>query len=143
MRGREHITQHRFDVGTTFKTFDGLIRYKGTHLMKQELELLHKLAYEAVAKSYTDTGLADAQTNFEAKLNDLRWVNGYNDVSDEYFYEIYSEWINVVLDLIDEYLILGIFDYDEHDETIEINVGRVTDTFVNIEVIIRERNRGG
>jgi hypothetical protein len=135
----QHITLHRLEVGTTFRVFDNLVRYKGTHLMAGEIELLHKLTFEAVVKSYLDTGLQDAQTNFETKLNELRWVNGYNDVQDSDFYEIYTEWMNIVLELIDEYLTLGIFDYDRENESIEINVGQLTDSYVNIEVIKRDR----
>lgn len=143
MTRREDVSRHQFEIGTAFKTFDMLVRYKGTHLMAKEIELLHKLAFEAAAKSHTSTGLMDAQENFQNKLEDLRWVNGFNDVSDEDFNEIYTEWIHVVLELIDEWMGLDIFDYDREVETLTVDIGRVTDVFVNVVVIIQQRDPGG
>ena len=134
---------HQFEIGSIFKKFDQLVRYKGTHLMAKEIDLLRKYAYEAVAKSNTDTGLADTQENFQTKLEELRWVNGYNDVTDDEFFEIYGEWVNIVLEMIDEWFELGVFDYDRDRERIEINVGQVTAAFVTVEVSYYPRDAGG
>ena len=141
MIGEPHL--HRFEIGLMFRKFDQLIRFKGTHLMQKEIQLLHKLTFEAAAKSYTDTGLTEIQELFTNKISELRWVNGYNDVSDEDFNEIYTEWTYLVMDLVDDWLENDLYDYDRYTETMDVNIGRITDSFVNVEVIRYKKDTGG
>lgn len=133
------ITRHQFELGTIFRNFDNLVRFRGTHNMAKEINLLHKLAFETSAKSFSHEELAECQTNFQNKLEDLRWVNGYNDCSQEDFLLIYDEWVQVVMELTDQFLLNGIYDHDTSTEMIEVNVGRNTDSFINLEVSIYER----
>lgn len=124
-----------------FRDFDETVRFRGTHLMRNSLHHYHELAVQAAAKSFYSPNLIEHQEMFRDKLHSERWVNGFNDVTEEDFNLLYDEWHRVVMELIDDFDTHDMYEYDHVTEVLEINVARVGDQFIDLEVTIYERDQ--
>lgn len=115
------------------------IRYRGTHHMAKEMHWFKEMAIMTAAQSFNTQFLRDNQENFLTKLSELRYVNGYNDVEDLDFSEIQQLWHRLVLDLVDDFNEVEIFDYDHNVYVMEIHVVKFTDHYIDLERILHER----
>ena len=140
-KGKPSIEKCRLSNNNRFSEFDEMIRYYGTHLMRQELGYFHELAIQTAAKSFNQHFLKDHQEMFLNKLKDLRWVNGFNDVTDRDFENIHNEWHQIVLDLVDDFNADDMYDFDERTEVLEINVSKISKDFIDLERIVYKKAR--
>lgn len=126
----------------SFSALEELIRYRGTHHMRNELHWMKELAIQTAAKSFSEQDLRENQENFLVKLQTLRYVNGFDDVADLDFSEIQRTWHSLVLSLVDDFLELKVFDYDENMYVLQINVVKFTDRYIDLERTLYRRARG-
>lgn len=122
-----------------FRDLEDVIRYRGTHHMRQEMHWFKEMAIQTAAKSFNKEWLYDNQQNFLTRLLELRYVNNYNDVEDIDYAQIQHVWHNVVLSIVDDLNEVDIFEYDHNDYVMEINVGKFTDHYIDLERILHER----
>ena len=134
----QHVRVH----ASSFRDFEDAIRFKGTHHMQRELSWFKEMAIQTAAKSFNERELRDNQEIFIGKLTELRWVNGYNDVDDLDFSEIQQLWHRLVLDLVDDFNEVEIFEHDDRREVLEVNVAKFTDHYIDLERILYSRARG-
>lgn len=135
----EHL---RLETPDFQELFDA-VRFKGTHLMRNEMGWIIEMAVQTAAKSFKPSELRDNQENFLTKMQELRYVNGHNDVEDLAFSEIQQLWHRVLLDLVDDFNELEVFDYDEKREVLEVNICKITDRYIDLERILYKRARRG
>lgn len=124
-----------------FRDMTDMIRLKGTHLMRNEMDWIKEMTIQTAAKSFSSRELKDNQENFLTKMQTLRYVNGYNDVDDYSMAEIQQLWHRLVLDLIEDFNELEIFDFDESRYVMEINVAKFTIHHVDLERLLYRRAR--
>ncbi len=134
--------QHVRLSSTSFRDLEDVVRYRGTHRMRDEMNWIKEIAIQTAAKSFNEHELRDNQENFLTKIQDLRYVNGYNDVADLDFSEIQQTWHRTVLDLIDDFNEVEVFDYDDGKYVLEINVAKFTDHYIDLERILYKKARG-
>jgi len=115
------------------------VRYRGTHHMAKEINWFKEMAIMTAAQSFNEHFLRDNQENFLTKLSELRYVNGYNDVDDADFAEIQQLWHRLVLDLVDDFNDVDIYDYDDNVYVMEIHVRKFTDQYIDLDRILHER----
>lgn len=115
------------------------VRYRGTHHMAQEINWFKEMAVMTAAQSFNETHLRDNQENFLITLSELRYVNGYNDVEDVDFAEIQQLWHRLVLDLVDDFNDVDIYDYDDNVYVMEIHVRKITDQYIDLDRTLHER----
>lgn len=125
-----------------FKELREAIRYHGTHVMMNEWSWIQEMAIVTAAKSFNSNWLRDNQENFLKKMQDMRYINGFNDVEEYDFSTITQLWHRVVLDIIDDFNDVDVFDYDEHREVMEVNIAKITEHHVDLERLLYKRARG-
>ena len=74
--------EHYRENAPEFRDLEDLIRYKGTHRMRNEMQWIKEITVQTAAKSFSSRELKDNQENFLVKMQDLRFVNGFDDVDD-------------------------------------------------------------
>lgn len=136
---RPQVEKCRLTNANRFREFDSLVKVNGTFLMREELRWFHETAIMAAAKGFNNLHLKDTQELFTRKLSELRWVNGYNDVTDSDYNRISDEWHQVVLELVDDFNADDMYDFDERTEVLEINVASFDPSFINLERIIYQK----
>lgn len=131
---------YQMDVTDAFSDFNDAVRYHGTPAMMQQLELLHKLTFETVAKAFNQQQLKECTENFLEKVKDLSYFNGYLDVTIESSNHIYDVWMDTVFDLQADWVFNGVFEHDENTHTLTVNVGSYRNGVVGLERTLRKRN---
>lgn len=122
-----------------FRDLEDIVRYRGTHHMAKEISWFKEMAIQTAAKSFNPNWLYDNQQNFLTRLSEMRYVNGYNDVEDIDLSQIQHTWHQLVLAIVDDLNEVDIFEYDHNVYVMEINVGKFTDHYIDLERILHER----
>lgn len=138
---RPKIEHYRVNA-PDFRDLGDLIRYKGTHIMRNEMKWVKEITIQTAAKSFNSRELKDNQENFLVKMQDMRFVNGHNDVDDLSMSEIQQEWHRTVLDLIEDFNEVEVFNFDEERYVMEINVAKITEHHIDLERLLYTRARG-
>lgn len=138
-KGKPSITKCRLTNNGRFREFDDMVKYKGTYRMREELDYFRELAIQTAAKGFNSLYLRDNQEIFLTKLADLRWINGFNDCTDEDFNAIHNEWHQVVLELVDDFNADDMYEFDEETEVLEVNVARISEEYIDLERIIYKK----
>lgn len=133
------VEKCRLSNANRFREFNDLVKINGTFRMREELNWFHEIAIQTAAKGMNPLHLKDGQELFQTKLAELRWVNGYNDVTNADFERISDEWHQVVLELHDDFDADDMYDFDERTEVLEINVASFNSDFINLERIIYKK----
>lgn len=139
--GRPDIENYRVSL-PDFRDLRDAIRFHGTHVMLNEWLWIRELAIQTAAKSFNSEWLRDNQENFLKKMQDMRWVNGHNDVSDYDFSTMTQLWHSVVLEIIDDFNDVDVFEFDEQRYVMEINISKITEHHIDLERLLYKRARG-
>lgn len=115
------------------------VRYHGTHVMRNEFNWIREMAIQTAAKSFKTRELADNQENFLRRMQDMRYVNGFNDVEEIDFSTITQLWHDVVMQIVDDFNDVDVFDFDESREVMEINVAKITEHHIDLERLLYKR----
>ena len=110
--------------------------------MRNEMQWIKEITVQTAAKSFSSRELKDNQENFLVKMQDLRFVNGFDDVDDLSMSEIQQLWHRTVLNLIEDLNELEVFDFDEERYVMEINVAKITNHHIDLERLLYTRARG-
>ena len=138
---RPKIEHYRVNA-PEFRDLEDLIRYKGTHRMRNEMQWIKEITVQPAATSFSSRELKDNQENFLVRMQDLRFVNGFDDVDDLSMSEIQQLWHRTVLNLIEDLNELEVFDFDEERYVMEINVAKITNHHIDLERLLYTRARG-
>ena len=138
---RPKIEHYRVNA-PDFRDLEEVIRYKGTHLMRKEMHWIKEITIQTAVKSFSSRELKDHQENFLTKMQDLRFVNGFNDVDDLSMSEIQQQWHQTVLVLIEDLNDVDVFDFEEERYVMEINVAKITEHHIDLERLLYTRARG-